>query len=35
MSPADHVLGGKNRDAALGNLSESGAKRIQRRKTTG
>ena len=35
MSPADHVLGGKNRDAALGNLSESGAKRIQRRMTTG
>ena len=35
MSPADHVLGGKNRDAALGNLSESGAKRIQKRMTTG
>ena len=35
FSPADHVLGGKNRDAALGNLSESGAKRIQRRMTTG
>jgi hypothetical protein len=35
MSPADHVLGGKNRDSALGNLSESGAKRIQRRMTTG
>ena len=35
FSPADHVLGGKNRDAALGNLSESGAKRIQKRMTTG
>ena len=35
FSPADHVLGGKNRDSALGNLSESGAKRIQRRMTTG
>ena len=35
MSPADHVLGGKNRDSALGNLSEAGAKRIQTRMTTG
>ena len=35
MSPADHVLGGKNRAAALGNLSESGAKSIQKRMTTG
>ena len=35
FSPADHVLGGKNRDSALGNLSESGAKRIQTRMTVG
>ena len=31
MSPADHVLGGFNRDSAKGNLSEAGAKRVATR----